>query len=108
MQRCGATYGPDPQRPLTHVCIHLSTNEPLLAAAAPSLTNLLPVDFIALDHAAALSPVEYHHSQALSSYPTPHFNAGQRARTEELHRDLCHPSDRSLATNLSTGNPTAC
>lgn len=97
---------PDPQRPLTHVCIYSSTNRPLLAAAALSLTNLLPVDYTALNHAAALSPLEYHHPQALTSYPTPHANAEQRPRAdaaEELHYDLCHPSYRSLANNLSTG-----
>ena len=106
MQRCGATYGPDPLRPLTHVCIHSAIHGPLLANAALSPTNLLPVDFTAFHHAATISPLQYHQSLALSSYPIPHVNAEQRARAdaaEELHNDLCHPSDRSLATNLSTG-----
>lgn len=106
MQRCGATYGPDPFRPLTHVSIYSSPSGPLLAHATLSTNNLLSVDYPALRRAALISPSEYYNSHALTTYPLPHFNAEQRARAdaaEELHHDLCHPSDRSLCVNLSTG-----
>ena len=104
MQRCGATYGPDPIRPLTHISIYSSLSGPLLAHATLSTNNLLPVDYPALLRASTLSPSKYHN--ALATYTLPHYNAEQRARAdaaEELLYDLCHPSDRSLCTNLSTG-----
>ena len=68
--------------------------------------NLLPVDYPALRSASLISPSEYYNPHALTTYPLPHFNAEQRARAdaaEELHHDLCHPSDSSLCVNLSTG-----
>ena len=53
------------------------------------------------------SPQHYHVPLALSStFSIPHINAEQRARAdaaEQLHIDLCHPSDRSLCINLATG-----
>ena len=104
MQRCGATYGPDPLRPLTHISIYSSLSGPLLAHATLSTNNLLPVDYPALLRASTLSLSGYHN--ALATYTLPHYNAEQRARAdaaEELLYDLCHPSDRSLCTNLSTG-----
>lgn len=107
MQRCGATYGPDPLRPLTHVSILSSPKGQLLAHAKLSTNNLLPVDYTALTRASQDSPHTYHNPVALSApYPTVHINAEQLSRadaTEELHKDLHHPSDRSLCTNLSTG-----
>ena len=106
MQRCGATYSPDPLRPLTHVSIHSSPSGPLLAHATLSPTNLLPVDFNALATASTASPHEYRATAYATTFPVPHINAEQRSRAdaaEELHIDLCHPSDRSLCANLSTG-----
>ena len=124
MQRCGATYGPDPLRPLSHVTIRSSLSGPLLAHAALSTHNLLPVDFAALHRASTLTPLAYHQPLAMTAHPTepnvtidhptpilpthavPHINSEQRSRAdaaEDLHIELCHPSDRSLCINLSTG-----
>ena len=106
MQRSGATYGPDPLRPLTHVSISSSPSGPLLAHAALSSHNLLPVNFDALRIASTLSPDTYHPAAFTATFLTPHINAEQRSRAdaaEDLHIDLCHPSDRSLCANLSTG-----
>ena len=124
MQRCGATYGPDPLRPLTHVTIRSSPSGPLLAHAALSTHNLLPVDFAALLHASSINPLSYYHPVAMAAHslvphttaeqPTllplmhavPHINSEQRSRAdaaEDLHIELCHHSDRSLCVNLSTG-----
>ena len=107
LQRCGASYGPDPLRPLTHVSVYSSISGPLLAHATLSPNNLLLVDFNALKMASILSPLRYHPSYALNAtFPIQHINAEQRARAdaaEQLHIDLCHPSDRSLCSNLSTG-----
>ena len=107
MQRCGATYGPDPLRPLTHASILSSPNGQLLAHVQLSANNLLPVDYPALTRDSQDSPHTYHTPTALSApYPTTHINAEQRSRADaakELHKDLHHPSDRSLCINLSTG-----
>lgn len=119
MQRCGATYGPDPLRPLSHVTIRSSLSGPLLAHAALSTHNLLPVDFAALHRASTITPLTYHQPLAMTAHPTephvtpilqthavPHINSEQRSRAdaaEDLHIELCHPSDRSLCINLSTG-----
>lgn len=106
MQRSGAIYGPDPLRPLTHVSISSSPSGPLLAHAALSSHNLLPVNFDALRTASTLSPDTYHPAAFTATFLTPHINAEQRSRAdaaEDLHIDLCHPSDRSLCANLSTG-----
>jgi hypothetical protein len=104
LQRCGASYGPDPLRPLTHFAVHSSPSGPLLAYAALSSNNLLLVDFDALNKASTMSPLQYHPSYALNAtFPIHHINAEQRARAdaaEQLHIDLCHPSDRSLCSNL--------
>ena len=124
MQRCGATYGPDPLRPLSHVTIRSSPSGPLLAHAALSTHNLLPVDFAALLHASSINPLSYYHPVAMAAHSliphttaeqpaplplmhaVPHINSEQRSRAdaaEDLHIELCHPSDRSLCVNLSTG-----
>lgn len=106
MQRCGATYQPDPLRPLTHVSILSSPHEPLLAHAALTPHNLLPVNFHELHSAAASSPHVYHTAVFTASFTIPHINAEQRSRAdaaEELHNDLCHPSDHNLCVNLATG-----
>ena len=107
LQRCGASYSPEPLRPHTHISILSSPSGPLLAHATLTAHNLLPVDFAALHHASTLSPAAYYQPLAMSTtFHTLHANAEQRARAdaaEELHNDLCHPSDRSLCANLSTG-----
>ena len=107
MQRCGATYGPDPLRPLTHASILSSPNGQLLAHVQLSANNLLPVDYPALTRDSQDSPHTYHTPTALSApYPTTHINAEQRSRAdaaEELHKDRHHSSDRSLCINLSPG-----
>ena len=105
LQRCGATYGPDPLRQLTHVTVCSTLHGPLLAHAKLSSNNLLSVDFKALQLASTLNPRDYHnHRQA--TFPIPHINAEQRARAdaaEQLHIDICHPSDRSPCSNISSG-----
>lgn len=106
LQRCGATYGPDPLRPLTHVSIYSSPSGPLLAHATLTSHNLLPVDFDALLNASAISPHAYYTSAFTATFPVPQINAEQRSRAdaaEELHNQLYHPSDQSLCTALSTG-----
>ena len=106
MQRSGATYDPDPLRPLTHVSILSSPSGPLLAHATLSPHNLLPVNFDALHIASKLSPTAYHPAAYTATFHTSHINAEQQSRAdaaEELHNDLCHPSDRSLCVNLTTG-----
>ena len=106
MQRCGAVYGPDPLRPRTHVTISSSPSGPSLAYATLSSHNLLPVNFDDLRTASKLSPHAYHPAAFTATFLAPHINAEQRSRAdaaEELHTDLCHPSDRSLCTNLTTG-----
>ena len=106
MQRCGATYSPDPLRPLTHVSIRSYPSGPLLAHSTLSPTNLLPVDFNALAKASTAFPHEYSAPAYATTFPVPRINAEQRSRAdaaEELHIDLCHPSDRSLCANLFTG-----
>ena len=107
LQRCGASYGPDPLRPLTHVTIRSAISGPLLAHAELSSNNLLPVNFTDLELASTISPLHYQSPLALTStFPLPHFNAEQRVRAdvaEQLHVDICHPSDRSLCDNLSSG-----
>ena len=106
MQRCGATYHPDPLRPLTHVSILSSPSGPLLAHAALTPHNLLPVNFDNLHSAAASSPHAYNTTAYTATFTIPHINAEQRSRAdaaEELHNDLCHPSDHNLCVNLSTG-----
>lgn len=109
LQSRGATYGPDPSRPRTHVHIQSSPSGPTLSYAALSPNNLLPIDFTALTLASTISPSLYHstYPMALSAtYPIPHINAEQRLRSdaaEHLHHALFHPSDDSLCRNLSTG-----
>ena len=69
--------------------------------------NLLLVDFDTLNKAPTMSPLQYHPSYALNAtFSIHHINAEQHARAdaaEQLHIDLCHSSDRSLCSNLSTG-----
>ena len=78
MQRCGATYGPDPLRPLSHVTIRSSPSGPLLAHAALSTHNLLPVDFAALLHASSINPLSYYHPVAMAAHSlVPHTTAEQ-------------------------------
>lgn len=112
LQRCGATYNPDPLRPLTHITVRMSSGSPILAHAALTPNNLLLVNFESLRIAATRSPQHYHIPLALSStFSIPHINAEQRARAdavEQLHIDLCHPSDRSLCLNLTTGKLPYC
>ena len=106
MQRSRATYSPDPLRPLTHVFISSSPSGSLLAHATLSTHNLLPVNFNALHVASLLSSTAFHPSAFTATFLTPHINAEKRSRAdaaEELHTDLCHPSDRSLCVNLPTG-----
>lgn len=107
LQRCGAIYSPDPQRPLTHITVRMSSCGPILAHDALTPNNLLLVNFASLHIAAIKSPQHYHVPLALSStFSIPHINAEQRARAdaaEQLHIDLCHLSDRSLCLNLVTG-----
>ena len=96
MQRSGATYGPDPLHPLTHVSISSSPSGLLLAHAALSSHNLLRVIFDDLRIASTLSPDTYHPAAFTATFLTPHINAEQRSRAdaaEELH------IDRSLCTN---------
>jgi hypothetical protein len=69
LQRCGASYGPDPLRPLTHFAVYSSSSGPLLAYAALSTNNLLLVDFDALNRASTISPLQYHPP----THSTPHF-----------------------------------
>ena len=112
LQRCRATYSPDPLRPLTHFTVRMSSGGPILAHAALTPNNLLPVDYESLHTAVTKFPQHYHAPLALSStFSIPHINAEQRARAdaaEQLHIDLCHPSDRSLSLNLSTGKLPFC
>ena len=109
MQRSGATYGPDPLCPLTHVSISPKPSGHLLAHATLSTHNLLPVNLLpvyALHIASQLYPTAYRSSAFTATFITPHINAEQPPRAdaaEALHTDLCHPSDRSLCVNLSTG-----
>ena len=106
MQRCGATYGPDPLSPLTHVSIYSSPSGPLLAHAKLTSHNLLPVNFADLLIASTISPHSYNSSSFTATFPVPHINAEQRSRAgaaEELHIQLHHPSDQSLCENLWTG-----
>jgi hypothetical protein len=107
LQSRGATYGPDPLRPFTHVTVRIAPHGPLLAHAELSINNLLSVDFNALHLASTNNPQNYQRPLALNAtFPIPHINAEQRARAdaaEQLHIDLCHPSDRSLCSNLSSG-----
>ena len=75
MQRSGATYGPDPLRPLTHVSISSLPSGPLLAQATLSTHNLIPVNFDALHIASQLSPTAYHPS-AFTVHLTSMLNSG--------------------------------
>ena len=105
LQRCGATYGPDPIRPLTHITVRIFPGGPIIAHASLTPNNLLLVNFISLQSAATLSPQHYQPPLALSSaFPIPHINVEQRMRAdaaEQLHIDLCHPSDSCLCSDLS-------
>ena len=107
MQRCGATYHPDPLLPLTHTTIKSSPSGPTLSNTALTSTNLLPINFTNLHIVARSHPSLYYTPTALSApFPIQHYNAEQRNRAnaaEQLHITLCHPSDQSLCTNLSTG-----
>ena len=108
LQRCGATYGTDPDRPRTHVIIRLDPTGPTLTSVALSDNNLLPIDFSTLgkpSRAAAMSTSQHPNSipRALIS---PHHTAEQLRRAEEaeqLHHDRSHPSDDALCADLSHG-----
>lgn len=60
----------------------------------------------ALQLASSLNAQDYQNPRALqATFLVPHINAEQRARAdaaEQLHIDMCHPSDRSLCSNLSS------
>jgi hypothetical protein len=82
LQRCGASYGPDPLRPLTHFAVYSSSSGPLLAYATLSTNNLLLVDFDALNRASTISPLQYHPSYALNTtFPIHHIVAMYRTDT---------------------------
>jgi hypothetical protein len=110
LQRCGASYGPDPLRPNTHFVVRSSPTGPLIGSAKLSPANLLPVDFRALQTApTTLSPLAL---QQLQTYLAtklprpPHYNAEQLRRAnaaEDLHIHRHHPSDDALCADLSHG-----
>ena len=108
LQRSGATYGPDPTRPLTHFLLRLSPSGPILATVKLSDNNLLPVNFAAL----STSTKRLNKPLALISS---HHTAEQLRRAEEaeqLHHDRHHPSDDALCADLSHGkipwSPLTC
>ena len=67
MQRCGATYQPDPLRPLTHVIIKCSPSGPTLTDAALSTTNLLPINSQNLQLNVLHNPSLYYEPTALNA-----------------------------------------
>ena len=52
LQSRGASYGPDPHRPFTHVTVRQAPHGSLLAHATLSTNNLLSVNFQALQLAS--------------------------------------------------------
>ena len=109
LQRCGASYGPDPLRPTTHFIIRSSPTGPLIGSTQLSPTNLLPVDFLALQSTSPPPPLTLHQLQIYlaTKLPRPlHYNAEQLQRAnaaEDLHTHRHHPSDNALCADLSHG-----
>ena len=107
LQRCGAFYGPDPERPLTHFLLSLRRGGPILAEVLLNDSNLLPINFLDLHAASAaatrlsLPTLPPKPAAFLASYNAEQLRRAEAA--EDLHVARHHPSDSSLCADLSHG-----
>jgi hypothetical protein len=96
LQRNGATYHPDPNRPDTHFIVKLRSNNSTLGTAKLSDDNLLPINFEELSSMHAMP----------SAFLANHYNKEQLLRAEAaeaLHLSRHHPSDAALCEDLNLG-----